>query len=83
MMTSAMLAIRRSDVLPLTFAGLGVGYFAVTYLQKPTLPSPRDLELWERHKRDARVALVAGLGAGALLWWMRADKSAPQRDSFA
>jgi hypothetical protein len=78
-----MLAIRKDDALPLTLAGLGVGYFALTHLQGPLSQRPQDLELWDRHKRDAKVALVAGLGAGALLWWMRSARPEPQRDSFA
>jgi len=78
-----MLAIRKDNALPLTFAGLGVGYFALTRLQGPASLHPRDLEIWERHKHDANVALVAGLGAGALLWWMRSKASEPRRDSFA
>ncbi len=78
-----MLAIRKDDALPLVFAGLGIGYFAVTRLHGPASQHPQDLELWERHKRDANVALVAGLGAGAILWWMRSAKPEPQRDSFA
>lgn len=76
--------------LPLLFAGVGAGYFAVTVLRKPAVPRDhllerdiRALETWERHKRDATVALVAGLGAAGLLWVMRGQGREAQRDSFA
>jgi len=52
--------------LPLAFAGLGAAYYLLTLSRKPHAPDP----LWERHMRDAKFALGAGLGAGALLWWV-------------
>jgi hypothetical protein len=50
--------------LPLVFAAAGTGYYLATLAQKPAT----DDAAWERHMRDARFALGAGLGAGALLW---------------
>lgn len=66
------LALPRHATLPLTFAALGVSYFAVTSLRKPSASVDRHtFELWERHERDAKIALFAGVGAGAVLWWSR------------
>ena len=64
-----MLALPRHATLPLAFAALGVSYFAVTTLRRPSASDRRGLELWERHERDAKIAMFAGLGAGAILWW--------------
>ena len=67
-----MLALPRHATLPLAFAALGVSYFAVTSLRKPSASVDRHtFELWERHERDAKVAMGAGLLAGAILWWTR------------
>jgi hypothetical protein len=66
-----MLALPRHATLPLAFAALGVSYFTVTALRRPSASDRRALELWERHERDAKIAMFAGLGAGAILWWTR------------
>ncbi|HYX21717.1 MAG TPA: hypothetical protein VFA98_12805 [Thermoanaerobaculia bacterium] len=50
--------------LPLAFAGIGAAYYLTTLAQRPSHPDPR----WDRHIRDAKFALLAGLGAGAALW---------------
>lgn len=63
--------------LPLAFAGLGVGYFAVTYLTGP----PAEIEArhaWERHLRDAKIAAAFGVAAGAVLWLARAPSAQPR-----
>jgi hypothetical protein len=71
-------------VLPIGFAALGTGYFAWTMLQKPAdVRSAADVVAWERHKRDARIALFAGLGAAGLLLLFRGSGEAMDRDSFA
>ena len=57
-------ARNKLPVLPLAFAAAGVGYYLATLAQKP---ETEDIA-WERHMRDARFALGAGLGAGVLLW---------------
>ena len=64
-----MTALRR-DVpkLPLTFASIGAAYYLLTLAERPPHPDPG----WERHMQDAKFALVAGLGAGAVLWWLEA-----------
>ncbi len=73
--------------LPITFAALGTGYFAWTMLQKPAdaARNPGALVTWERHKRDARIGLLAGLGAAGLLLLFRGTggEEAMDRDSFA
>jgi hypothetical protein len=71
-----------NKILPIGFAALGTGYFTWTMLQKPS--DPRALVAWDRHKRDARIALFAGLGAaGLLLVFARGGDSEMERDSFA
>jgi hypothetical protein len=89
--------IPKDAALPLGFAALGASYFALTYLARPHVPGMEEhvrlsdlhaLAEWERHARDARFALFAGLGAGGLLWLLRkADHGAGQvrqaRDSLA
>jgi len=71
--------------LPIGFAALGTGYFAMTMLRKPEPSNRVALEQWERHKRDARIALFAGLGAAGLLLVMRGGggEEMMERDSFA
>jgi len=64
-------AIQKSAALPLAFAVLGTSYFALTMLRKPHVADRQAVELWERHKRDATIGLIAGLGASAVLWWSR------------
>ena len=71
MMVVMSLALPKNAALPLALAGLGATYFAITILRRPSDADRQALELWERHKRDAKVALIAGLGAGAVLWWTR------------
>jgi hypothetical protein len=90
--------IPKDAVLPLGFAALGASYFALTYLRRPPLPALpfgpvrlNDLHAlaeWERHARDARFALFAGLGAGGVLWFLRKSgrgvgSSRQVRDSLA
>jgi hypothetical protein len=70
-MQLALPKVPKKAVLPLVFAGLGASYFALTVLRRPSVTDFEAGLLWERHKRDARFALVAGIGAGALLWWAR------------
>jgi hypothetical protein len=65
------LAIPKKAMLPLAFAGLGVSYFALTNLRRPPTDDALGMALWERHSRDAKFALLAGLGAGVVLWWTR------------
>ncbi len=70
--------------LPIGLAALGTGYFAWTMFQKPS--DPRALPEWDRHKRDARIALFAGLGAAGLLLAFGGGAEAEEvmeRDSFA
>ncbi len=67
--------------LPLTFAGLGVGYLAVTYLAGP----PAEIEArrtWERHLRDAKIAAAFGVAAGAVLWLARAPAAQPRHSWY-
>ncbi len=66
----------KAETLPLAFGALGVGYFAVTQLRKPDPNDVAAFALWERHARDAKVGLFAGLGAATVLWLARAQ---PQR----
>jgi len=66
-----MRAIPKKAVLPLAFAGLGVSYFVLTSLRKPPAVDTFGTALWERHERDAKFALLAGLGAGIILWVSR------------
>jgi hypothetical protein len=61
----------RKAALPLAFAGLGVSYFALTALRRPPAADVLATQLWERHERDAKFALLAGLSAGVVLWWTR------------
>lgn len=65
------LSVPRKAMLPLAFAGLGASYFALTILRRPPQTDALATMLWERHERDAKFALLAGVGAGAILWWMR------------
>jgi hypothetical protein len=77
-----MVKIPKHVVLPLAFGGLGVGYFIATYLARP---APSDLlgQLrWERHAHDAKIALVFGLGAGAVLWATRGAAERPRPSLF-
>ena len=70
----------REQALPIAFAALGTSYYLVTLLRKPT-SDLRALEIWQHHERDAKVALVFGLGAAAIMAWMRSnagsDRAAP------
>jgi hypothetical protein len=84
------MTLPKDAMLPLLFAGVGTGYFAVTVLRKPDVPRDhlleRDLQAlaaWERHKRDATIGLVAGLAAAGLLWATREREREVRRDSFA
>jgi hypothetical protein len=65
----------KGAALPLAFGALGVGYFVATQLRKPTIDDMHSLAQWQRHARDAKVALVAGLGAAAMLWLLRPTKT--------
>ena len=71
MAATAALTLTKENALPLTFIGLGTIYFLFTYMKRPHSLDPNAHEQWERHVRDAKVALVAGVGAGAILWWLR------------
>jgi len=76
MATSAISRTVRSlsklDAIPLALGGLGVGYFLATMAaKKPSEHDRRAYEAWERHKKDAGVALVFGVAGGALLQWAR------------
>ena len=64
-------ALPRKAMLPLAFAGLGASYFALTLLRKPPPEDMLEMALWKRHEHDAKFALLAGLSAGAVLWWLR------------
>jgi hypothetical protein len=64
-------SLSRDHVLPLAFCALGVGYYVVTALREPERGNIQAAQLHERHKRDARIGLFAGLGAGVVLWWMK------------
>jgi hypothetical protein len=85
--------VPKEAVLPLGFAALGTSYFILTYLARPALHKDHlllsdlyALAEWERHARDARFALFAGLGAGGLLWLLRKSGSGQARqvrDSLA
>jgi len=70
-------------VLPIGLAALGTGYFTYTMLKKPA-GGGAALAEWERHKRDAQVALAAGLGAATVLLMVRGagGGEAFDRDSF-
>jgi hypothetical protein len=74
-------------VFPIGFAALGTGYFAMTMLRKPAgvEKNAAALAAWERHKSDARIALVAGLGAAGLLLLFHGvrEEDVMDRDSFA
>jgi hypothetical protein len=61
----------KAETLPLAFGALGVGYFAVTHLRKPEPTDIVAVRRWESHARDAKVGLVAGLAAAAVLWFAR------------
>jgi hypothetical protein len=64
----------RGAALPLLFASLGVGYYCLTAAGGPKTAgslSAADEKRFARHKRDALFAAGAGLGAAAVLWWMR------------
>jgi hypothetical protein len=68
--------IPKGAALPLTFGGLGVGYFLLTYLNRPSEADPVARAAWERHARDAKVALFFGLAAGTILWVARPQPQA-------
>ena len=61
----------KGAMLPLAFGVLGVGYFTATQLRKPTSEDLHALADWQRHLRDAKIGLFAGLGAAAVLWLLR------------
>jgi hypothetical protein len=71
----------RSAALPIVFGSLGVGYFAATYIARPDASNIEARALWQRHAADAKIALVAGLGAAVVLWLARAPRERP-RHSF-
>lgn len=76
MATSAISRSLRSlsklDAIPLALGGLGVGYYLATMAsKKPSESNHRAMAEWERHKKDANVALVFGVAGGALLHWAR------------
>ena len=77
-----MVKIPKPAVLPLAFGGLGVGYFVATYLSRPAATDLLGQLDWERHERDAKIALIFGLGAGALLWVTRGKASTPRHSLF-
>jgi hypothetical protein len=71
------IARTKVPTLSLLLAGTGASYFALTLAQKPRRFADHatsfDLHTtseWERHMRDAKFALLFGLGAGGLLWWL-------------
>jgi hypothetical protein len=73
-MTSSSLVRKLSklDALPLALGGLGVGYYLATMAAtKPSESDHRAYEAWARHRKDANVALVFGVSAGALLFWWK------------
>jgi hypothetical protein len=74
-----------TKILPIGLAALGTGYFAMTMLKKPVGAGPAALAEWERHKRDARIGLFAGLGAATLLLVIGGGggEESIDRDSFA
>lgn len=65
-------SLSKFDAIPLALGGLGVGYFLATMAsKKPSELDHKAMEAWERHKKDAGVALVFGVAGGALLHWAR------------
>ena len=65
-------SLSKLDAIPLALGGLGVGYFLATMAsKKPPEQDHKAMQAWEAHKKDASVALVFGVAAGALLQWMR------------
>jgi len=71
------IARTKVPTLSLLLAGAGAGYCVLTLAQKPrrfadhaTSFDLRNAAEWERHMRDAKFALLFGLGGGGLLWWM-------------
>lgn len=66
----------KGAALPLALGALGVGYFVVTQLRRPSPADPSAHAQWERHARDAKVGLIAGLAAAAILLASKPKKSA-------
>jgi hypothetical protein len=60
-------------LLPIAFAGTGLGYYAFESFRKPDLRDAQAMVLWEKHMKGARFAAVAGVGAGLLLWLLTQD----------
>ena len=68
--------------LPLTFGGIGIGYLLATALSRPDESDTIARIEWERHLRDAKIAAVFGVTAGAVLWFARAPKEQPRHSLF-
>lgn len=74
----------KEQALPIAFAALGTSYYLVTLLRKPlgfadhmTQADLHALEVWQHHERDAKVALVFGVGAAIAMAWMRSGVREP------
>lgn len=69
--TSSLRKLSKLDAIPLALGGLGVGYYLATMAsKKPPESDRRGMASWERHRKDANVALIFGVSAGALLQWV-------------
>ena len=67
--------ISKDMALPAALGALGIGYFAATYADRPPEDDTDAMVRWQRHARDAKIALAASLGAGLVLWLVRASPS--------
>lgn len=74
--------IPKGAALPLAFGGLGLGYFVATHLTRPAEADVIAHAAWERHARDAKIALVFGLTAGAVLWVARGPHERPRHSWY-
>jgi len=76
--------MKKTDLaLPLALGTLGVGYLVATYASEPPAADVEKYAKWKRHMADAKIALLFGVAASAVLFAIREKSPRPHRTSLA